>query len=249
MRTPTPLWNPRDLKACLFDFGGTLDADGVTWQDRFYALYVKHGIDVDREVFRQAFYHADDSLTETRSLEGAGLQETLQAQGERVWEALRLNGDSQRMRAIVTDFLDGMKWYVERNRQLLVRLRNRYCLGIVSNFYGNLDKVCEDLGIRDLFLCIVDSSREGVVKPDPRIFQAALDVTGTSPEEAVFVGDNPGRDMEGAKGVGMPHVLLAGEASERAKPCCPGDPVIQSLDALGPILLGGQDNAPREGTR
>jgi putative hydrolase of the HAD superfamily len=246
---PTPPWNPRDLKACLFDFGGTLDADGVTWQDRFYALYGRHGIDVDREVFRQAFYYADDSLTETRALEGAGLQETLQAQGERVWEALRLNGNSRRMRAIVTDFLEDMKWYVERNRQLLVLLRSRYSLGIVSNFYGNLDRVCEDLGIRDLFLCVVDSSCEGVAKPDPRIFQAALDLTGTRSEEAVFVGDNPSRDMEGAKGVGMPHVLLAGEAIERARPCCPGDPVIPSLDALGPLLLLGEDNAPRGGIR
>ena len=246
MLTTTPPWNPRYLKTCLFDFGGTLDADGVTWQDRFYALYEKYGIYVDREVFRQAFHHADDSLTETHALDGAGLHETLQTQGERVWEALRLNGDSRRQRAIVTDFLDGMKWYVERNRELLLLLRSRYSLGIVSNFYGNLDRVCEDLGIRHLFLCIVDSSREGVVKPDPKIFRAALNLTGTRPEEAVFVGDNPGRDMEGAKGVGMPHVLLAGEAVERAKPCCPGDPVIQSLDDLAPLLLGGQDNAPRE---
>jgi putative hydrolase of the HAD superfamily len=234
------------LKTCLFDFGGTLDADGVTWQDRFYALYGKHGIPVDREVFRQAFYHADDSLTETGTLKGVGLEETLRAQGERVWEALRLNGDSRRMRAIVTDFLDGMKWHVERNRPLLTLLRGRYSLGIVSNFYGNLERVCEDLGIRDLFVCIIDSSCEGVVKPDPRIFQAALDATGARPEEAVFVGDNPGRDMEGAKGVGMPHVLLAGEAIEAAKPCCPGDPVIRSLDALGPLLLGAQDDASQE---
>ena len=249
VRSPNPPWNPRDLKACLFDFGGTLDADGVTWQDRFYSLYGKHGFHVDREVFRQAFYHADDSLTESRALDGAGLEETLQAQGEKLWEALRLNGDSQGRRAIAADFLDGMKWYVKRNRQLLEVLGSRYKLGIVSNFYGNLERVCEDLGIRDLFGCIVDSSCEGVLKPDPRIFQAALDITGVRPEEAVFVGDNPGRDMEGARRVGMPHVLLAGEAIDRATPCCPGDPVIRSLDALGPLLLGGQDHVLPERAR
>jgi FMN phosphatase YigB (HAD superfamily) len=63
---------------------------------------------------------------------------------------------------------------------------------------------------------------------------------GVQPEEAVFVGDNPGRDMEGAKGVGMPHIWLAGEDPERAKPCCPGDPVIRSLDALEWLLLDGR---------
>jgi putative hydrolase of the HAD superfamily len=240
------VWNKENLRACLFDFGGTLDADGVTWQDRFYALYEKHGLQVDREVFRQAFYAADDSLTETQAVAGAGLKETLEAQGERLWKALDQKTDKDKTRAIAADFLDGMKWYVERNRQLLVSLKGRYDLGIVSNFYGNLDRVFEDLGIRDLFPCIIDSSCEGVLKPDPRIFQAALDRMGIRPDEAVFVGDNPGRDMEGAKGVGMPHIWLAGKDMERAKPCCPGDLVIESLDAIGPMLLEGRYNAPRE---
>jgi putative hydrolase of the HAD superfamily len=240
------VWNTENLRACLFDFGGTLDADGVTWQDRFYALYEKHGLRTDREVFRQAFYAADDSLTETQAIAGAGLKETLETQGERLWKALGLKADKDRTRAIAADFLDGMKWYVERNRQLLVSLKGRYDLGIVSNFYGNLDRVFEDLGIRDLFPCIIDSSCEGVLKPDPRIFQAALDRMGIRPDEAVFVGDNPGRDMEGAKGMGMPHIWLAGKNPERAKPCCPGDLVIESLDAIGPMLLEGRHSAPRE---
>jgi len=229
----TRSWTRDDLKACLFDFGGTLDSDGVTWQDRFYALYEKHGIQVDREAFRQAFYSADDSLIETGALEGAGLMETLQAQAQRVWGALRLGGESRVLGAIVTDFFDGMKWHIERNRNLLELLKNRYELGIVSNFYGNLHRVCEDLGIQDLFHCLIDSSHVGVVKPDPRIFQAALDRMSIQPYEAVFVGDNPGRDMEGAKGLGMPHIWLAGEDVGRRRPCCPGDPVIPTLDALG----------------
>jgi len=243
----TPSWTSDDLKACLFDFGGTLDSDGVTWQDRFYALYGKHGVDVDREAFRQAFYYADDSLIETGELHEAGLMETLRAQAQRVWGALGLGGESRVLDAIVTDFSDGMKWYVERNRNLLELLRDRYDLGVVSNFYGNLHKVFEDLGMQDLFQCLIDSSRIGVVKPDPRIFQAALDRMSIRPEEAVFVGDNPGRDMEGAKGLGMPHIWLAGEDVGRRPPCCPGDPIIPTLDALGPLLLQGrQADTPRE---
>jgi putative hydrolase of the HAD superfamily len=239
-------WDPGHLKACLFDFGGTLDDDGVTWQDRFYSLYRKHGIHVDREAFRQAFYYADDTLTETGELEGVGTLETVEAQVEKVWTTLRVNEDIRRMRAIVEDFIDGMRWHVERNHRLIVLLRSRYNLGIVSNFYGNLERVLEDLGIRDLFLCIIDSSNEGVMKPDPRIFRAALDRMAIRPDEAVFVGDNPARDMEGAKGVGMPHIWLAGEVAVRARPCCPGDPVIQSFEELGTLLLDGQYEAPRE---
>lgn len=131
----------------------------------------------------------------------------------------------------------------------LALLGTRYRLGIVSNFYGNLERVCEDLGILDLFDCIVDSSREGVVKPDPRIFHAALERMCIRPDEAVFVGDNPGRDMEGAKRVGMPHVLLAGKSAQRPETCCPGDPVIHSLSELGPLLRVGRQEDRTEGTR
>jgi FMN phosphatase YigB (HAD superfamily) len=239
-------WNPENLKACLFDFGGTLDADGVTWQDRFYILYRKHGIDLDREAFRQAFYRADDSLTQGSPLHGAGLLETLETQGKGVWEALGLDGDKERLRAIVADFLEGMRWHVGRNRPLLVLLERRYALGIVSNFYGNLERVCEDLGIRQLFSCIVDSSQEGVVKPDPRIFQAALVRMRIGADEAVFVGDNPVRDMEGAKAVGMQHILLAGRDPVSVTTCCPGDPVIRSLEALGPLLIDADHTAAHE---
>ncbi len=234
-----PPWTAKELKACLFDFGGTLDADGVTWQDRFYALYEKHGVDVDREAFRHAFYAADDALVDTHALETAGLQETLQTQAERVWEALDLKKTGGRLRAIVTDFLDGMRWHTERNRKLLTRLGARYRLGIVSNFYGNLDRVCTDLGIRDLFACIVDSSRVGVMKPDPLIFQAALNQLGLRPHQSVFVGDNPARDMEGAKGMGMPHIWLVGKNGKSRTPCCPEDPIIPTLEDLGPLLLHG----------
>ena len=244
-----PSWPPGNPEACLFDFGGTLDADGVAWQDRFYALYEKHGVRVDREAFRQAFYSADDSLTETNTLQGAGLMETLRAQAEGVWNALGLNDRTGQLRAIVTDFFDGMQWHIEHNRSLLVLLKSRYKLGIVSNFYGNLERVCEDLGIHGLFNCIVDSSRIGAVKPDPRIFQAALDRLNVRPQQAVFVGDNPGRDMEGARGLGMPHVWLAGEDVNRRSPCCPGDPVIPTLDALGPLLLCAESHTPREAGR
>ncbi len=228
-------WPP---KACLLDFGGTIDADGETWQDRFFSLYVKHGIEVDREAFRKAFYFADDTLTESLALEGQGIRKTLEAQVEKVWNALHLENGRGTREAIVEDFLQDMRRTVDRNRAVLERLRSRCLLGIVSNFYGNLETVCSDLGIRDLFDCIVDSARVGATKPDPRIFHAALDRMGVAPEEAVYIGDNPFRDMEGAKGVGMPHIWLVGRTDrDDLTPCCPGDPVIRSLEEVPDLIL------------
>src|SRR5207245_5943751 len=74
-------------------------------------------------------------------------------------------------------------------------------------------------------------------KPDPRIFRHALDGLGVESGDATFVGDSPSRDMAGARGVGMAHIWLVGEATWHPPPCCPGDRVIRSLGELRGLLL------------
>jgi len=227
------------LRVCLFDFGGTLDADGVPWQDTFLRIYRKNGVRADREVYRRAFYRSDDSLTGERTLIGLGLRETVEAQVAGVLASLGMPAERQLADAVSDEFISMVRRTIERNLPLLAALAGRYRMGIVSNFYGNLERVCEDLGIRHHFQCLVDSALEGVLKPEPRIFLAALDRLGVAASQAVFVGDNPWRDMLGAKGVGMPHIWLCGEDRPHPEPCCPGDLVIRNLLELGEILLNG----------
>ena len=47
-------------------------------------------------------------------------------------------------------------------------------MGIVSNFYGNLDRILEEAKLDRLFAAVADSSRIGIFKPDAGIFEAAL---------------------------------------------------------------------------
>src|SRR2546430_8882920 len=51
--------------AVLFDFGGTLDADGLAWKERVYRLFRDEGIAVERERFDALFHAADDALVGT----------------------------------------------------------------------------------------------------------------------------------------------------------------------------------------
>ena len=53
----------------LFDFGGTLDADGVPWMERFYEHYCAEGLTMSVEAFAPFFYRADDQLVGTISRE------------------------------------------------------------------------------------------------------------------------------------------------------------------------------------
>src|SRR5437870_1735052 len=47
--------------AVLFDFGGTLDADGLAWKERVYRLFRDEGVAVERERFDPLFHAADSA--------------------------------------------------------------------------------------------------------------------------------------------------------------------------------------------
>lgn len=91
----------------------------------------------------------------------------------------------------------------------LARLRAAgYRLGVVSNADGRMPDVMTTVGLEPLFEFVVDSHRVGVEKPDPRIFEIAVERLGLTPEECVYVGDLYAVDVVGARGAGLHPVLL-----------------------------------------
>lgn len=220
--------------AVLFDFGGTLDADGLTWKERVSRLYRDEGVAVGPESFDPLFYAADDALVGTvpRTL---GFRETVAQLTAGVTRGLGLDDPALAAR-VATRFVDDACVTLRRNAVVLEALGRRYRLGIVSNFYGNLTRVCADCGLDRLFDVIIDSAEVGVSKPDPAIFQHALERLRLSPADAVFVGDSAPRDMAGARAAGLAHVWLVAERADTAVPCCPGDRVIASIKDLEEIL-------------
>ena len=217
----------------LFDFGGTLDADGLPWKERVYRLFLEGGAVVARERFDPSFYAADDALVGAIP-RTASFQETVAQLVAGVAAALELR-DRSIADSVTQRFLGDSLRNIAGNVPLLRELAGRYRLGIVSNFYGNLARVCDDAGIRSFFSVIVDSAEVGCAKPDPQIFQRALEALAVSASAATFVGDSLPRDMAGA--VGMRHIWLAGDEPSAAAPCCRDDRRIRSLRELEAILL------------
>lgn len=86
---------------------------------------------------------------------------------------------------------------------VLKALHGRYKLIAVSNFDGRLRLVLEQLGISRFFSAVVISSEVGADKPDPLIFQRALQLGGASPNESLHVGDDPVKDWQGARAAGL----------------------------------------------
>jgi FMN phosphatase YigB (HAD superfamily) len=216
----------------LFDFGGTLDSDGIPWKERFRCLFAEEGVNVAPEAFDAAFHAADDALV-GKIPRRFCLEETIKELSGAIARNLRLD-DPAPARRVAARFVADSLSYLSKNSVLLSRLRERYALGVVSNFYGNLAAVCEGAGLAPHLGVMVDSAAVGFEKPDRRIFLAALEGLDAEPAEAVFVGDSMPRDMAGARDVGMPHIWLA---AGQGATCCPGDRVIRRLSELSEMFL------------
>lgn len=183
------------------------------------------------ERFDPIFYATDDALVGTIA-PSLSFRETARAVAMGIAEGLRIE-DPEVADAVAEAFVVEALAVARRNAPILARLAARYRLGIVSNFYGNLSAVCDDVGVRPFFGVIVDSVWAGCTKPDPRIFRRAADGLRLAPAEVTFVGDSLSRDMAGARAVGMPHIWLSGQAS---RACCPEDRVIRTLGDLEGVL-------------
>ena len=88
----------------------------------------------------------------------------------------------------------------------------------ITNFSGEFwwPFRAREAAMFDRFRGIVVSGDEGVVKPDPAIYQLALARFGLAADEAVFVDDVPA-NVAGAEAVGMHAVLFTDAAALRER--------------------------------
>jgi len=218
-------------KAILFDFGGTLDSDGEHWLDRFYALYEGLGLRIPLSEIKRAFYHADALCSSDSRVVSLGLRRLMIRHVRMQFEALGLT-DDEKESEMVEAFCTKSERFLHRNAHLLRRMKGRYRLGLVSNFYGNVAALCEEAGLAPALDVILDSALVGVSKPDPAIFRAALERLQLPPEEVVCVGDSFERDMIPARELGMKTIWLKGPHPRIPENAGPVDATISSLSEL-----------------
>lgn len=155
-----------------------------------------------------------------KALESLGIEDaTLAAELDTMFE---------RERAITNPWCPG-------GEEALKQLAASYRLGMVTNGIPDVQRTkINNTGIEQYFDAIVISGEIAIGKPEPAIYQHALDLLGAKPEETIMVGDSFPRDVMGSQAFGLRGVWIS---MGRPKPEG-GDPwlTIESLAEL-PALL------------
>ncbi len=134
-------------------------------------------------------------------------------------------------------------WYLEEDALSTLESLKAigYHLGLISNTSDdkNVQVIVDHWGIRPFFEIIITSAALGIRKPDPRIFQVALDHFDVPPQAAVMVGDMLNADVLGANQIGIysiwitRRVKLPGEGELAIQP----QAVVTTLDQIPELLM------------
>lgn len=94
--------------------------------------------------------------------------------------------------------------------KVMAKLAKKYKLGLISNFKkSHLLQIIDALGLpSNHFPLMITEDIVKEIKPALEPFQKAIEFAGVSPNQCVYVGDSPSKDMRPAKKVGMLTILV-----------------------------------------
>ena len=195
------------LRAILFDLDDTLFDHSHCARAAITAVHGAHACfrAVPFEAFERT--HAGhlealhrDVLSRARTVDEARLERFRRLLGEAGGEAAVAAGVADQYR---TGYVAARR-AVRGAAAALARLRRRASIVVVSNnLLAEQQAKIEECGLAPHIDALVVSEQAGAAKPDPRIFEVALDAASARASEAVMVGDSWPADIAGAHAAGI----------------------------------------------
>lgn len=205
------------FKAVFFDVGGTLIYVHPSVGD----VYARHarpfGYSGSVEVLNEGFR---TQWKKMGGIESLGNQSGAEAERnfwrELVYEVFQPLGGLDQFEEyfdlVFEAFREKSNWRVYEDvieSKILETLKKRgVVLGVISNWDSRLTSTLENIGLAHYFEFILPSAVIGSAKPDKKIFEEALRLSGVAAHEACHIGDEMRTDVDGAQAVGIHPILL-----------------------------------------
>ena len=206
---------PSQIKALSFDAVGTLIAPHPSVGAVYAQTMAKYGIELEalvvEERFRSAFRSTkkDPRFEDPEKREYVFWKSIVRQMIEPKEEPTHFDFDGL-FDALWRLFATGKPWKpIEGARETLEALSRNYPLALLTNWDSRARSAFDDLGLLELFECVIISSEVGFDKPDERIFAAAASMLGLSSSKILHVGDSFEEDIEGAINAGCSAAWLS----------------------------------------
>ena len=200
----------KGIEAIAFDFGGTLDSPFKHWFTIYLEAYSKVlDTTVEKEQLLDAYIKTEQMLEREGliasdfDLYQTQLTKTNLQVEFLVEEDILPISSPQECAEEVANYVTyyATKW-AQKSKPVLEYLKSKYRLFVVSNYYGNLESVLEGLSLTSYFSSLTDSTVANLRKPDPALWQLAIDQEELQPENVLVVGDSLKNDILPALSIG-----------------------------------------------
>ncbi|MBU2922327.1 YjjG family noncanonical pyrimidine nucleotidase [Winogradskyella psychrotolerans] len=196
-----------EIKHVFFDLDHTLwDFDknsGLTFEKIFKLNTIKVNLDDFLRVYEPINFkywklYREEKVTKS-NLRYRRLRETFDKIGVKVEDEMIYH-----LSESYIDHLSTFNHLFDGTFEILNYLKDKYQLHIITNgFEEAQDKKMTTSNIKPYFKTVTNSEMVGVKKPNPKIFNFALDWAKAKPHESVMIGDSLEADIEGAHNIGM----------------------------------------------
>lgn len=195
------------IKHIFFDLDHTLWDFESNSKKTFSYIFDKNNLDIEFEDFidvYQAINHEYWKLFREDKVSKADLR---YGRLKESFQAINYESDDELIHLLSEQYITYLAEHndlFENAFLVLDYLQSKYKMHIITNGFEEVQyRKLKNSNLLPYFDKVITSEKVGVKKPNPRIFQYALDIAGASSNESIMIGDNFEADILGAKNMGM----------------------------------------------
>lgn len=189
-----------DLDHTLWDFDKN---SGLT----FEKIFEIHEVDVSLEKFLNVYEPINFKYWKLYREEKVTKQELRYGRLKDTFNEIDISLSDQLIDNLSEDYiayLSSFNYVFDSTYDVLDYLNAKYELHIITNgFEEAQEKKMKASNLRKYFNTVTNSEMVGVKKPNPKIFNFAMNLANAKPEHSVMIGDSLEADIKGAIDVGM----------------------------------------------
>lgn len=200
-----------NIKHVFFDLDHTLWDFETNSNQTFEFIFKKNKVPINYGDFKEKYRPINQKYWKLYRDEKVTKEELRTARLTETFNELNYTATPDLVAILSYEYIEHLASYnalFEGAIDILEYLHPKYKLHIITNGFEEVQhRKMESSFISKYFTNIITSERVGVKKPNPAIFNFAMEVSGAKSNESIMIGDNFEADILGAKSVGMQTVF------------------------------------------
>ena len=225
-----------EIKNVFFDLDHTLWDFERNSALTFELLFNKYKLDIDINSFLKVYVPINLEYWRLYRNESISKEYLRFNRLNDAFKKLNIDVSSDLINKLSYDYIENLPKFnhlIDGAHELLLYLKKKYKLYLITNGFRNVQSnKLKNSGIGNFFLSIYDSESIGVKKPNPLIFNHALDDSGCIARESVMIGDSFEADIQGSLSVGMNAIHYVNFGEKEHKDCV----IVNNLLSIKKIL-------------